>query len=392
MSSNMSGEDTFFMDHFLSFTAAGRAHMARCRFTQSEHDRVEEAMRKGGLFLTDAALSRAIPGRTRSGVVKQPFPRGRPSAGERLLFLYRRRCELENRPFVVLDRHDGRAALLAEVPGPGRAFAPDERERITAVLVAHKLEEHVNPNQNFRGSCFISSALPDLPTLPTVAFRLFETLLDIMMMRAEIARGEASETGDAATGRTGVVTVVEGGDGRTTISVGEMTFDVDALVEFDSDVQGYNRRRRRIEHGVVVGLFLPHEEGGKQLRDLINKSDWPVWNRRAELVAIAEAAKAQVEAAEANLKVVEALMAACEEFRDNFPDVAQQNIRRLCDGIEQSIGHFPLSSAESDALTSLVLKHADEAFAGIANAIRTTMDQLTQAWPMSRRKGPTQSG
>ena len=190
---------------------------------------------------------------------------------------------------------------------------------------------------------------------------------------------EASETEDAATGCPGVVTVVEGGDGRTTISVGEITFDVDALVELDSDVQGLNRRRRRIEHGIVVGLFVPHEEGGKQLRDLINKSDWPVWNRRAELAAIAETAKAQVEAAEANLKVVEALIAACKELRDHFPDAAQQNIRRLRDGIQQSIGHFSLSSAESDALTSFVLKHADEAFAGIANAIRTTMDQLTQA-------------
>jgi hypothetical protein len=390
MSRNRSGEIIFFMEPCLSFTPAGRAHMARCRFAPSEYELVEQAMRKGCLLLTDAALAHAIPGRTGTSIVKRSFPRGRPSGGVRLLFLYRRRCEQQNRPFVVLNRHNGRAALLAEVPGPGRAFAPDERERVTSVLKAHQLGEHVDASRSFQGSCFFCSALPDLATLPTVAFRLFETLLDIMMMRAGIARGEASEPVDAATGRTGVVTVVEDGDGRTKISVDAMTFDVDALVEFDSDVQGYNRRRRRIEHGVVVGLFVPLEEGGKQLRDVINKSDWSVWNRRAELVAIAEAAKAQGEAANANVKVLKALMAACEEFKNNFPDVAKQNIRRLCDGIEQSIGRFPLTSAESDALTSLVQKHADEAFAGITHVIRTTIDQLTQAWPTSRRKGPTQ--
>ena len=52
--------------------------------------------------------------------------------------------------------------------------------------------------------------------------------MDHFLKRAEIATDEASETGDAATCRTGLVTVVEGGDGRTTISVGEMTFNVDA--------------------------------------------------------------------------------------------------------------------------------------------------------------------
>jgi hypothetical protein len=196
MSNNTSGEDTFFMDRYLSFTAAGRAHMARCRFSQAEHDRVEASMRMGVLLLTDAALAHATTGWTGSGIVKQPFPRGRPSGGVRLLFLYRRRCEQEKRPFVVLNRHEGRAALLGAVPGPGRVFAPDERERITSVLEAHKLEEHVDASRNFRGSRFISSDLPDLPALPTVAFRLFETLLDILMMRAGIARGEASETGD----------------------------------------------------------------------------------------------------------------------------------------------------------------------------------------------------
>ena len=385
MSTNRGREDTNFMDRFLSSIAAAGADMARRRFSQSEHDLVEEAMRKGVLFLTDAALAHAIPGWTGSGIVKQPFPRGRASRGARLLFLYRRRCEQENRPFVVLNRHNGRAALLAEATGPGRAFTPDELERVTSVLKAHKLEEHMDASSNFRGSCFISSALPDLAILPTVAFRLFEALLDIEMLRARIARGEASETEDAATGRPGVVTVLEGGDRRTTISVDEMTFDVDALVAIEPDVQGYNRRRRRIEHGVVVGLFVPDEEGGKQLRDLILKSDWPVWNRRAELVAIAEAAKAQGEAAEA-------LMAACEELKDNIPHVAQQNIGRLRDGIQQSIGRFPLSGAVSDALTLLMLKHAYEALAGIVNTIRTWADQLPRARRMSRRKGPTPSG
>jgi hypothetical protein len=380
------------MDRFLSSIAAAGADMARRRFSQSEHDLVEEAMRKGVLFLTDAALAHAIPGWTGSGIVKQPFPRGRASRGARLLFLYRRRCEQENRPFVVLNRHNGRAALLAEATGPGRAFTPDELERVTSVLKAHKLEEHMDASSNFRGSCFISSALPDLAILPTVAFRLFEALLDIEMLRARIARGEASETEDAATGRPGVVTVLEGGDRRTTISVDEMTFDVDALVAIEPDVQGYNRRRRRIEHGVVVGLFVPDEEGGKQLRDLINESDWPVCNGRAELVAIVEAAKARGEAAKANLKVVEALKAACEELRDNLPDVWQQSIMRFRDGIQQSIGRFPLSGAVSDALTLLMLKHADEALGGIVNAIRTWADQLPRARRMSRRKGPTPSG
>jgi hypothetical protein len=65
---------------------------------------------------------------------------------------------------------------------------------------------------------------------------------------------------------------------------------------------------------------------------------------------------------------------------------------RLRDGIEQSIGGFALSGAESDALTSLVLKHAYEALAGIVNTIRTWADQLPRARRMSVRKGPTPSG
>ena len=149
---------------------------------------------------------------------------------------------------------------------------------------------------------------------------------------------------------------------------------------------------RRIEHGVVVGLFVPDDEGGKQLLDRINRSDWPCWNRRAELVAISETAKAEFEAAEANRKVLKALLATSEELKDNFPNVANQNIKLLCDGIEQSIGRFRLSSAKRDALTSLVLKHANEAFAGIVNAIRTWVDQLPRAQRVPRRKGPPQSG
>jgi hypothetical protein len=186
MSNNWSGEHTFFVDRFLTFTAAGRAHMARRRCSRSEFELVEHARWKGYLLLTDATaadLAHAIPGWAGSGIVKQPFPGGGPGPGVRLLFFYRRRCLELYRPFVVLIRHGGRAALLAALLGTGRDFAPDELERITSVLKAHELEELVDATWSFRGSCVTSSALPDLAILPTVAFRLFETLLDIKATR-----------------------------------------------------------------------------------------------------------------------------------------------------------------------------------------------------------------
>jgi hypothetical protein len=186
------------MDGYLSFTRAGRGLMARrCRGSRSEYEQVDNAMRRGFLLLTDAALAHAIPGWAGSGIVEQLFPGGRPGAGVRLLYLYRRGCERNCRPGVVVIRHGGRAALLGELLYRYRGFTHDELERVTAVLKAHKLEESVDARMYYWASGFISSVLPDLAILPTVAFRLFETMLDIMEMRARIARGEASETGDA---------------------------------------------------------------------------------------------------------------------------------------------------------------------------------------------------
>ena len=65
MSTNRSVDDTFFMaEVILSFTAAWAAHMARCRFAQSEYELVEQAMRMGGLFLADARLAGGVPSAT----------------------------------------------------------------------------------------------------------------------------------------------------------------------------------------------------------------------------------------------------------------------------------------------------------------------------------------